>query len=204
MAGNSQRIGVLALQGDVREHVAILRELGVSPVEVRTPEHFAQVDALVIPGGESTVIDKLTRMFDLAQPIRDAIAEGMPVLGTCAGLIMLATDLADGTADQQTFGGLDVTVRRNAFGAQVDSFDTTIAMPAVSDEPIAATFIRAPVIERVGSGVEVLATLPDGRVVAAQQGNVIGISFHPEVAGEKRVHEYFLNRVNALVTRQER
>lgn len=204
MAGNSQRIGVLALQGDVREHVAILRELGVSPVEVRTPVHFAQVDALVIPGGESTVIDKLTRMFDLAQPIRDAIAEGMPVLGTCAGLIMLATDLADGTADQQTFGGLDVTVRRNAFGAQVDSFDTTIAMPAVSDVPIAATFIRAPVIERVGSGVEVLATLPDGRVVAAQQGNVIGISFHPEVAGEKRVHEYFLNRVNALVTRQER
>lgn len=204
MAGNSPRIGVLALQGDVREHVAILRELGVSLVEVRTPEHFAQVDALVIPGGESTVIDKLTRLFDLAQPIRDAITEGMPVLGTCAGLIMLATDLADGTADQQTFGGLDVTVRRNAFGAQVDSFDTTITMSAVSDEPIAATFIRAPVIERVGSGVEVLATLPDGRVVAAQQGNVIGISFHPEVAGEKRVHEYFLNRVNALVTRQER
>ena len=204
MAGKSPRIGVLALQGDVREHVAILHELGVSPIEVRTPEHFSQVDALVIPGGESTVIDKLTRLFELALPIRQAIAEGMPVFGTCAGLIMLAHDLADGTSDQETFGGLDVTVRRNAFGAQVDSFETTLDMPRVSSDPVAATFIRAPIIERVGLGVEVLATLPDGRVVAAQQGNVIGISFHPEVSGETRIHQYFLDRVNAFLSSQER
>lgn len=195
MAGSSPRIGVLALQGDVREHVQVLRRLGVEPVEVRSLAQFDSIDALVIPGGESTVIDKLSRMFGLADPIRAAIKNGMPVLGTCAGLILLADDLADSTADQETFGGLDVTVRRNAFGAQVDSFDTEIAMPAVSQELVPATFIRAPVIERVGDGVSVLASLPDGRVVAAEQGNVIGISFHPEVSGETRVHEYFLNRV---------
>ena len=153
MAGSSPRIGVLALQGDVREHVQVLQRLGVEPVEVRTLAQFESVDALVIPGGESTVIDKLSRMFGLTVPIRAAIKSGMPVLGTCAGLILLAEDLADATADQETFGGLDVTVRRNAFGAQVDSFDTEIAMPAVSANPVPATFIRAPVIERVGERV---------------------------------------------------
>ena len=204
MAGNSPRIGVLALQGDVREHVETLKALGVSPLEVRTVDQLAQVDALVIPGGESTVIDKLTRMFGLAPVITARISHGMPVLGTCAGLIMLATELSDGTADQQTFGGLNVTVRRNAFGAQVDSFETELSMPAVSEQPVAATFIRAPVIESVGEGVNVLASLADGTVVGAQQGNVIGISFHPEVSGETKVHEYFLGVVEAFLSSMER
>jgi 5'-phosphate synthase pdxT subunit len=203
VAGSSPRVGVLALQGDVREHVQVLQRFGVEPLEVRTLAQFDVVDALVIPGGESTVIDKLSRLFGLAKPIREAINNGMPVLGTCAGLIMLASDLADGTADQETFGGLDVTVRRNAFGAQVDSFDTEIAIPAISPDPVRATFIRAPIIERVGDGVSVLAALPDGRVVAAEQGNVIGISFHPEVSGETRIHEYFLQRVNNLANKSE-
>ena len=197
MAGSSPRIGVLALQGDVREHVSTLVSIGVETVEVRTPAQFATVDALVIPGGESTVIDKLTRLFELQKPIQDAIALGMPVLGTCAGLIMLADKLADGTGDQQTFGGLDVTVRRNAFGAQVDSFETELDMPEVASSPVAATFIRAPIIESVGPDVKVLAQLDDGRIVAAQRGNLIGISFHPEVSGETRIHQYFVDVVNA-------
>jgi pyridoxal 5'-phosphate synthase pdxT subunit len=204
VAGSSPRVGVLALQGDVREHVDTLKSLGVEPVEVRTPAQFAGVDALVIPGGESTVIDKLTRLFDLAEPIKSRIAKGMPVFGTCAGLIMLAHELSDGTADQQTFGGLDVTVRRNAFGAQVDSFETTLNMPAVASAPVAATFIRAPIIERVGPSVEVLASLPDGTVVGARQGNIVGISFHPEVSGETRIHEYFLGIVRDAVGSSER
>jgi 5'-phosphate synthase pdxT subunit len=195
VAGKSPRIGVLALQGDVREHVLTLDALGIKASEVRTPEQFDRVDALIIPGGESTVIDKLARMFGLQKPIRKAIAEGMPILGTCAGLILLADEIADGTSDQQTFGGLDVTVRRNAFGAQVDSFETVLDMPAVSPVPVRASFIRAPVIERVGHGVAVLARLTDGSVVAAQQGNLIGISFHPEVSGELRIHEYFVDVV---------
>lgn len=196
MAGSTSRIGVLALQGDVREHVSVLRALGIEPVEVRTASHLDSVDALVVPGGESTVIDKLSRLFDLFEPIKQRINAGMPVLGTCAGLIMLADDLADGTSDQQTFGGLDVTVRRNAFGAQVDSFETQLDIPSVSNEPIQATFIRAPIIERAGESVEILARLDDGRIVAASQGNLIGISFHPEVSGETRIHRYFLDRVN--------
>ena len=201
MAGNSPRIGVLALQGDVREHVSTLRAIGVEATEVRTPRQFSQIDALVIPGGESTVIDKLTRLFELHQPIRDAIALGMPVFGTCAGLIMLADRLADGTADQQTFGGLDVTVRRNAFGAQVDSFETELVMPEVASSPVSATFIRAPIIESVGPDVKILARLGDGRIVAAQSGNLVGISFHPEVSGETRIHQFFVDLVNAHLSR---
>ncbi len=204
MAGSSPRIGVLALKGDVREHVETLNSLGVNPVEVRTLEQLAHVDALVIPGGESTVIDKLTRLFDLADPIKKRIAEGMPVLGTCAGLIMLADSLSDGTSDQQTFGGLDVTVRRNAFGAQVDSFETSIEMPVVSSTPVAATFIRAPIIEHVGPRATVIAQLADGTVVGAQQDNIIGISFHPEVSGESRIHKYFLNVVADALGSSER
>jgi 5'-phosphate synthase pdxT subunit len=204
VAGSSAQIGVLALQGDVREHVEVLRQLGVEPIEVRTQAQFADVDALVIPGGESTVIDKLSRFFELAPPIREAIRTGMPVLGTCAGLILLAHDLADGTLDQETFGGLDVTVRRNAFGAQVDSFETRLSMPSVSPDSIEATFIRAPTIERCGPGVQVLATLPDGTIVAAQQGNVIGISFHPEMSGETRIHQYFLDIVESRRSASER
>lgn len=194
MAGNQPVIGVLALQGDVREHVAMLESLGADVREVRTPEQLATVEALVLPGGESSVIDKLSRLFELTGPIRARIAAGMPVLGTCAGLIMLADKLADGIDGQQTFGGLNVTVQRNAFGAQVDSFETELSMPAVSEHPVRAAFIRAPIVTRVGDTVEVLATLDDGRVVAVQQGNIIGISFHPEVEGEASIHEYFINR----------
>jgi 5'-phosphate synthase pdxT subunit len=199
VAGKSPVIGVLALQGDVREHVAMLTELGAQVVEVRTPQQFEGVDALVIPGGESSVIDKLTRLFDLRDPIRQRLAEGMPAFGTCAGLIMLADRLADGIAGQQTFGGLDVTVQRNAFGAQVDSFETELTMPTVSSDPVRAAFIRAPIVTEVGAGVEVLAELDDGRIVAVQSGNIIGISFHPEVEGESALHEYFLQRVHARV-----
>lgn len=199
MAGKTPVIGVLALQGDVREHVAMLANLGAQVAEVRTRAQFDQVDALVIPGGESSVIDKLTRLFDLREPIRARIAAGMPVFGTCAGLIMLADRLADGIEGQQTFGGLNVTVQRNAFGAQVDSFETELTMPAVSAHPVQAAFIRAPIVTEVGAGVEVLGQLDDGRIVAVQSGNVIGISFHPEVEGETAIHEYFLQRVHAHV-----
>lgn len=199
VAGKTPLIGVLALQGDVREHVAMLTALGANVAEVRTPQQFEGVDALVIPGGESSVIDKLTRLFDLREPIRQRLSAGMPALGTCAGLIMLAERLADGIDGQQTFGGLDVTVQRNAFGAQVDSFETALTIPTVSSHPVRAAFIRAPIVTEVGAGVEVLAKLDDGRIVAVQSGNVIGISFHPEVEGETAIHEYFLQRVHAHV-----
>lgn len=193
-------IGVLALQGDVREHLEVLEQLGARVVQVRLPAHLAGVDALVIPGGESSVIDKLTRMFDLAEPISDRIADGMPVLGTCAGLIMLANDLTDGIDGQRTFRSLDITVQRNAFGAQVDSFETEVNLPEVSPRPLRAAFIRAPIVTRVGEGVRVLGQLADGRIVAVQSGNVIGVSFHPEVEGETQLHEYFLGVVREHLT----
>jgi 5'-phosphate synthase pdxT subunit len=199
VAGKTPVIGVLALQGDVREHVAMLTALGARVVEVRTPAQFSNVDALVIPGGESSVIDKLSRLFDLHEPIHRRISQGMPAFGTCAGLIMLANDLADGIDGQITFGGLDVTVQRNAFGAQVDSFETEIDMPDVSAAPVKAAFIRAPIVTRVGTGVRVLGKLDDERIVAVESGNVIGISFHPEVEGETAIHKYFLERVHAHV-----
>lgn len=189
------RVGVLALQGDVREHTRVLAELGADVVPVRRPEELAQVQGLVLPGGESSVIDKLARAFGMHEPIRSAIAEGMPVYGTCAGLILLADRLADGIAGQQTFGGLDVTVRRNAFGGQVESFETQLAVPAVGEPPVRATFIRAPVVEEVGPAVEAIAALPDGRVVGVRQGAVIGLSFHPELDAETRFHELFLASV---------
>ena len=162
----SGRVGVLALQGDVREHAAMLGRLGAEVVLVRRPEEFASVAGLVIPGGESSVIDKLTRMFGLAEPIRRAIREGMPVFGTCAGLIMLADRLVDAIDGQQTFGGLDVTVRRNAFGRQVDSFEGPVAVPGLGPTPVHAAFIRGPVVESVGPEAAVLASLDDGSVVA--------------------------------------
>ena len=191
------RVGVLALQGDVREHVTLLERLGAEVVRVRRPEEFASVGGLVIPGGESSVIDKLTRMFGLAEPIRAAIREGMPMFGTCAGLIMLADRLVDAIDGQQTFGGLDVTVRRNAFGRQVDSFEGPVVVPAFGGEPVHAAFIRGPVVETVGPDATVLASLDDGTVVAVEQGNLLGISFHPEISGETRFHRRFLARVAA-------
>ncbi|WP_298864947.1 pyridoxal 5'-phosphate synthase glutaminase subunit PdxT [Microbacterium sp.] len=191
------RVGVLGLQGDVREHVALLEHLGADVVRVRRPEEFAQVEGLVIPGGESTVMDKLSRAFGLRDPIRAAIADGMPMLGTCAGLIMLSDRLADGIVGQQTFGGLDVLTRRNAFGRQVDSFEGEVPVPAFVGEPVSATFIRGPVVEEVGADAAAMASLPAGTVVAVEQGNLMGISFHPELSGEPRFHQRFLDRVSA-------
>jgi 5'-phosphate synthase pdxT subunit len=189
------RVGVLALQGDVREHVRVLTDLGARVTTVRRPAELAEVDGLVLPGGESSVIDKLSRAFGMREPVRDAIAAGMPVYGTCAGLILLADRITDGIEGQQTFGGLDVTVRRNAFGSQVDSFEVDLDIPALGEPSVHAVFIRAPLVEEAGDGVERLAALDDGRVVAVRQGALLGTSFHPEVTGEHRFHDLFLDMV---------
>lgn len=193
------RVGVLAFQGDVREHMQVLAELGAQVVKVRRPEELAAVDALVIPGGESSVMDKLVRQFGMQQPLREAIASGLPVFGTCAGLIMMADTIVDAIVEQESLGGLHVDVRRNAFGTQVDSFEVDLEMPGVCAEPVPATFIRAPIVERAGDDVRVISQLADGRIVAVEQGNLLGISFHPEVNGDTRVHEYFLGRVAKYV-----
>jgi 5'-phosphate synthase pdxT subunit len=184
-------IGVLSLQGDFREHLATFAELAVPTVRVRKPAELVGISGLVIPGGESTVIDKLSKIYELREPIRGLIKQGLPVFGTCAGLIMLANKLADATETQETFGGLDVEVQRNAFGSQVDSFETTLEFKGIP-EPVSAAFIRAPIVRSTGDDVEVLATLSDGTIVAVRQGNLLGISFHPEVCGETKVHEYFV------------
>lgn len=199
-ATSGPRIGVLALQGDVREHARMLEQLGAHVTAVRRPAELAVVDGLVIPGGESTVIDRLARITGLREPLRDAIADGLPVLGTCAGLILLAERLRDGGPGQETFGGLDVTVRRNAFGRQTESFETDLVVPALEGPradgaPVRAAFIRAPLIEEIGPAAELLASLPDGRAVAARQGGVMGLAFHPESTGETRFHELFLRVV---------
>lgn len=196
MAGNNApQIGVLALQGDVREHASMLREVGADVIEVRKPEHLAHIDGLVIPGGESSVIDKLTRLFGLREPLREAIAQGLPVLGTCAGLIVLANDVEDSSPGQQTLGGLDVTVRRNAFGSQVDSFEATVAVEGISGAGIPVAFIRAPSVTRMGPGVSAIATLGDGTVVGVTSGNLLGVSFHPEITGDDRLHRLFVTMV---------
>jgi len=185
-------IGVLALQGDVREHMAALESIGVSATAVKTPSQLAQVGGLIIPGGESTTIAKLARIFGMFDPIQNAISSGLPIFGTCAGLILLADEIIDGANDQETFGGLDAVVRRNAFGGQTDSFEIGLDFVGIDKPQIEAAFIRAPVIESVGSKAQVLSTLPDGRVVAIRQDNLLGISFHPEITGESRVHDYFV------------
>jgi 5'-phosphate synthase pdxT subunit len=187
-------VGVLALQGDVREHASVLRSLDVDVVEVRTPAELASVQALVIPGGESTTIYKLAEIFGLLQPIREAIANGLPVLGTCAGLILLSTKILDPASGQQSFGGLDAVVRRNAFGNQNDSFETELAVEGVSDL-VHAAFIRAPLIESVGPEATVIATLPNGAIVGVRQQNAIGISFHPEILGDSRIHKLLLELI---------
>lgn len=195
MSTRHPRVGVLALQGDVREHVRVLADQGAAVSLVRRPAELAAVEGLVIPGGESSVIDKLSRAFGMREPIKEAIATGMPVYGTCAGLILLADRITDGIAGQQTFGGLDATVRRNAFGSQVDSFEVDLEVPELGDTPVHAVFIRAPIVEAVGSGVEILSRLPDDRIVAVRQGSLLGTAFHPEVTGEHRFHELFLDMV---------
>jgi 5'-phosphate synthase pdxT subunit len=197
VAGNAPRVGVLALQGDVREHLAVLRGLGADAVAVRRPAELETVGGVVIPGGESSVIDKLSRLFGLAEPLKRRIAAGMPVYGTCAGLILLADTVLDAIAGQQSLGGLDVAVRRNAFGNQNDSFETDLDIPQLGEPAVHAVFIRAPVVEAVGQRATVLAALPDGRVVAVEQGNLLGTSFHPEMTGEHRFHARFLDHVRA-------
>ncbi len=200
MAGKSILIGVLALQGDVREHESVLSELGCEHIQVRTPEQLELVDALIIPGGESSVIDKLVRLFGLREPLIARIRSGMPVLGTCAGLILLADRIDGGLDDQETLGGLDISVSRNAFGSQIDSFETEITMPVIGGAPVKSAFIRAPIVTDPGS-TEVIATLPDGSVVGVRDGNIVGISFHPEVVGDTRVHDWWLTTVVAPAVR---
>jgi 5'-phosphate synthase pdxT subunit len=197
VAGSSAPVGVLALQGDFREHLAVLNSLGAETIPVRRPEELERVRGLVIPGGESSVMDKLSRLFGLAEPLSAAITSGLPVYGTCAGLIMLANTVRDAIDGQQTLGGLDIVVRRNAFGAQVDSFETDLSIPVLGEPPVHAVFIRAPVVESVGPDVSVLASLPDGRIVAVEQDNLLGSAFHPEITGDTRFHEYFLTKVAA-------
>ncbi|HEY0949066.1 pyridoxal 5'-phosphate synthase glutaminase subunit PdxT [Nocardioides sp.] len=191
-------IGVFALQGDVREHLRVLTELGVEAIAVRRVAELDACAGLVIPGGESTTMAKLARTFDLFEPIRQRIKEGMPAFGTCAGMIMLADRIEDGTRDQETLGGLDITVRRNAFGRQVDSFEGDLDVVGL-DAPVHAIFIRAPWVESVGDSVEVLARVEEGpaagRIVAVRQGSLMATSFHPEVGGDSRVHRLFVDLV---------
>ncbi|MBM6399724.1 pyridoxal 5'-phosphate synthase glutaminase subunit PdxT [Phycicoccus sonneratiae] len=192
-------IGVLAVQGDVREHLVALERGGAQAVTVRRPAEVAAVDGLVLPGGESTTIDKLVRAFDLQAPLRERIADGLPVYGSCAGMILLADRLADGATGQQTLGGMDILVRRNAFGRQVDSFEEDLHIRELGGEPVRAVFIRAPWVEEAGEAVEVLARVEHGpaagRIVAARQRNLLVTSFHPEVTGDHRVHQLFVDIV---------
>jgi 5'-phosphate synthase pdxT subunit len=198
---SSPRVGVLALQGDFREHLGVLTSLGARAVPVRRASELAEVDGLVIPGGESSVMDKLTRMFGLADPLRAAITGGLPVYGTCAGLIMLSDRIVDGIAGQRSLGGLDVAVRRNAFGSQTDSFETDLDVPVIGEQPVHAVFIRAPVVDEVGPAATAIGVLDDGRVVAVEQGNLLGTSFHPEVTNDYRFHAYFLDKARAWASR---
>ena len=194
-------IGVLALQGDVREHRAMLEEAGARTLAVRRPSEVEQVDALVMPGGESTTMYKLARTFDLFEPLRERLREGMPAFGTCAGMILLADRIEGGAVDQETIGGLDVVVRRNAFGRQVDSFEADLEV-ADLDEPFHAMFIRAPWVEKVGADVSVVARVASGpevgRIVAVRQGHLLATSFHPEITGDRRFHEVFVDLARSV------
>ncbi|MBY6350050.1 pyridoxal 5'-phosphate synthase glutaminase subunit PdxT [Rhodococcoides corynebacterioides] len=200
-------VGVLALQGDVREHLAALTASGARAVPVRRPAELAAVDGVVIPGGESTTMGLLLRTFDLLEPLRAAVAGGLPTYGSCAGMILLASEILDTRPDAVHLDGLDVTVRRNAFGRQVDSFEADLDVTGLSGPPVHAVFIRAPWVERVGPGVEVLATVPvgpaAGRVVAVRQNSVLATSFHPEVTGDRRIHAMFVDMVRTAVQRPE-
>ncbi|MHA6794924.1 pyridoxal 5'-phosphate synthase glutaminase subunit PdxT [Pseudonocardia bannensis] len=207
MIGSGPAVGVLALQGDVREHLAALTACGVQAVPVRRPIELDTVDALVLPGGESTTMSRLLETFDMLEPLRARLAKGMPAYGSCAGMILLAREVLDGRPDQQQLGGLDVVVRRNAFGRQVDSFETDLDIDGIPGDPVRAVFIRAPWVESTGPEVEVLATVPPvtasghdagaaaGRIVAVRQGPVLATAFHPELTGDGRVHALFCDLV---------
>ncbi|WP_030415314.1 pyridoxal 5'-phosphate synthase glutaminase subunit PdxT [Streptomyces sp. NRRL S-1448] len=189
-------IGVLALQGDVREHLTALAEADALARPVRRPEELDEVDGLVIPGGESTTMSKLAIVFGMLEPLRAFVRAGKPVYGTCAGMIMVADKLLDARDDQETFGGIDMIVRRNAFGRQNESFEAAIDVAGIPGGPVEGVFIRAPWVESVGGDVEVLATY-DGHTVAVRQGNVLATSFHPELTGDHRVHALFVDMVRA-------
>ncbi|HUQ39868.1 MAG TPA: pyridoxal 5'-phosphate synthase glutaminase subunit PdxT [Acidimicrobiales bacterium] len=185
-------MGIVALQGDVAEHAAALTDCGAQPVEVRVPADLAGVDAVVLPGGESTTMSLLFGSSGLYDPLAELLADGLPAFGTCAGMIMLATEVLDGRPDQRCLGAIDIAVRRNAFGRQVDSFEAEVAVGGLEGSPFPAVFIRAPVVERTGAGVEVLAHAPDGRAVLCRQGAVLAAAFHPELSADRRLHELFL------------
>ncbi|WP_279097837.1 pyridoxal 5'-phosphate synthase glutaminase subunit PdxT [Gordonia bronchialis] len=197
------RIGVLALQGDVREHVHALDAADADAVPIRRAAELDDIDGIIIPGGESTTMSRLLGVFDLFEPLQEALANGLPAYGSCAGMILLATTILDTRPDARHLDALDVTVRRNAFGRQVESFETDLEFAGITDiddaDPMRAVFIRAPWVESVSPDVEVLARVPSGpaagRIVAVRQGDVLATSFHPEVTGDRRVHEYFVTMV---------
>ena len=189
-------VGVLALQGDVAEHLSALRAAGARPSLVRRPEELDEVDGLIIPGGESTTMWKLAAIFELAQPLRKRVEDGMPVFGSCAGMIMLASRLGGSASGQETLGAIDMTVRRNAFGRQVDSFESDLEIAGIGGPPFRAVFIRAPWVEQTGAEVEVLATEPvTSRIVAVRQGTALATAFHPELTPDGRIHELFVDMV---------
>ena len=187
-------MGVLALQGDVREHVAALTAAGAVPVEVKRPSDLEGLDGIVLPGGESTTMGKLLRIFELLEPLRSLISDGLPAYGTCAGMILLASEVVDGRHDQELIGGLDITVRRNAFGSQVHSFEGDLDVTGVGN--VHGVFIRAPWVERAGPEVQVLASVGE-HPVAVRQGHLMATSFHPELTGDERIHAFFVRRLVA-------
>ncbi len=198
------KVGVLALQGDVREHIKALDAVGAQPSRVRRPAELEAVDALIIPGGESTTIAKLAVTFDLMEPLRQRIADGLPAYGSCAGMILLADRIIDGPPDQQTIGGIDVTVRRNAFGRQVDSFEEPVEVEDIDGGPFHAVFIRAPWVEQIGPDAHALGLVSTGpaagKVVAVRQGHLLATSFHPELTGDTRMHQYFCDMAREVRT----
>ncbi len=187
------RVGVFALQGDVREHLRTLTSIGVESLEVRNASDLASVDGLILPGGESTTISKLIDIFSLRKNLTDFITSGKPVFGTCAGMIMLAKEVLDAASGQRSLEAMDISVRRNAFGSQLDSFETELEFDGTLAK---VAFIRAPIVERVGPSVEVLSKLPNGAVVAVRSGNLLATAFHPELTGDNSVHEYFVAMVS--------
>jgi len=207
VTGKGPIVGVLGLQGDVREHRRAVADCGLRSTVVRRPAELTQVDALILPGGESTTMSRLLAAVDLMEPLRSRLAEGMPAYGACAGMILLCRDVLDGRSDQRQLAVLDAVVRRNAFGRQVDSFEADLDFAGVPGDPVRAVFIRAPWVEQVGSGVEVLARVPEvavagdaaGRIVAIRQGSVLATAFHPELTGDRRVHRLFCEMVTSPV-----
>ncbi len=200
-------VGVLALQGDVREHLNALAEVDVVARPVRRPTELDELDALVVPGGESTTMSRLAAEFGMLDPVAKLIADGMPVYGSCAGMIMLADEVLDGRPDQRVFGGIEMAVRRNAFGRQVDSFESPLEFAGVDDGPVRAVFIRAPWVERADPSVRVLGRVADGsatgRIVAVRQRNLLATAFHPELTGDRRVHRFFVEMVRQARVRRD-